>query len=118
MIEKCPNCNGELVVTSYKCRSCGTEVSGYFEQDKFAKLTSEEKDFIELFLRKRGSIKEVGEAMGISYPTVRNKIDRVVKSLGGKVDKEESRIDILNMLKNGDIDANQAKELLKEIQNE
>ncbi|MDO4663232.1 MAG: DUF2089 domain-containing protein [Tissierellia bacterium] len=118
MIDKCPNCDGELVITSYQCKKCGTEIRGYFERDKFSRLTSEEKDFIELFLRKRGSIKDVGEELGISYPTVRNKLDKVIKSLGGKVDNEQSRLDILNMLNNGEITAEEAKELLKEVNND
>lgn len=118
MINKCPNCGDDLVITSYRCNSCRTEISGEFEMDKFQRLNQEDKDFIELFLIKRGSIKDVGEELSISYPTVRNRIDKIVKKLGRKIDKKESRIDILNMLDNGDITADQAKELLKEIQDE
>lgn len=118
MINKCPNCGCDLVITSYKCKSCSTEISGEFEMDKFQRLDQEDKDFIELFLLKRGSIKDVGEELSISYPTVRNRIDKIVKKLGKKIDKKESRIDILNMLKSGDITTDQAKELLKEIQDE
>ncbi|MGO3017517.1 MAG: DUF2089 domain-containing protein [Anaerococcus sp.] len=118
MINKCPNCGNDLVITSYKCNSCKTEISGEFEMDKFQRLDQEDKEFIELFLIKRGSIKEVGEELSISYPTVRNRIDKIVKKLGRKIDKKESRIDILNMLDNGDITADQARELLKEIQDE
>lgn len=118
MINKCPNCGDELVITSYRCNTCRTEISGEFEMDKFQRLDQEDKDFIELFLIKRGSIKDVGEELNISYPTVRNRIDKIVKKLGRKVDKKESRIDILNMLDNGDINAEQAKELLKELKDE
>jgi hypothetical protein len=118
MINKCPNCGGDMVITSYRCKSCYTEVSGEFEMDKFQTLDQEDKDFIELFLIKRGSIKDVGEELSISYPTVRNRIDRIVKKLGRNVDSKESRLDILNMLDNGDITADQAKELLKEIKDE
>lgn len=76
------------------------------------------KTSLNFFLRKRGSIKDVGEELGISYPTVRNKLDKVIKSLGGKVDNEQSRLDILNMLNNGEITAEEAKELLKEVNND
>lgn len=118
MINKCPNCGGEMLITSYRCKSCYTEVSGQFEMDKFQRLDEEDKNFIELFLIKRGSIKDVGEELSISYPTVRNRIDKIVKKLGREIDKKESRIDILNMLDNGEITAEQAKELLKEIKDE
>lgn len=118
MINKCPNCGDEMVITSYRCTNCYTEVSGEFEMDNFARLDKEDKEFIELFLQKRGSIKDVGEEIGISYPTVRNRIDKLVAKLGGKIDKKASRIDILNMLDNGEITASQARELLEELKDE
>lgn len=118
MINKCPNCGDEMVITSYRCNSCYTEVSGEFEIDKFQRLDNEDKEFIELFLQKRGSIKDVGEEIGISYPTVRNRIDRIVGKLGGTVDKKAGRIDILNMLDNGEITAEKAKTLLVELKDE
>lgn len=118
MINKCPNCGDEMVITSYRCNSCYTEVSGEFEIDKFQRLDDEDKEFIELFLQKRGSIKDVGEEIGISYPTVRNRIDRIVGKLGGTVDKKAGRIDILNMLDNGEITAEKAKSLLEELKDE
>lgn len=118
MINKCPNCGDQMVITSYRCNSCYTEVSGEFEIDNFSRLDKEDKEFIELFLQKRGSIKDVGEEIGISYPTVRNRIDKIVAKLGGKVDKKTQRIDILNMLDNGEISPEEARELLKEIKND
>lgn len=118
MINKCPNCGDEMIITSYRCNNCYTEVSGEFEIDNFARLDREDKEFIELFLQKRGSIKDVGEEIGISYPTVRNRIDKLVAKLGGKIDKKESRLDILNMLDNGEITADQARELLEELKDE
>lgn len=118
MINKCPNCGGEMVITSYRCNNCYTEVSGEFEIDKFQRLDEKDKEFIELFLQKRGSIKDVGEELGISYPTVRNRIDRIVKKLGGQVDKKAGRIDILNMLDNGEITPEKARSLLEDLKDE
>lgn len=118
MINKCPNCGDQMVITSYRCNSCFTEVHGEFEVDSFSRLDNEDKEFIELFLQKRGSIKDVGEEIGISYPTVRNRIDKIVAKLGGKVDKKSHRIDILNMLDNGEITTEKAKQLLEEINND
>lgn len=118
MINKCPNCGDQMVITSYRCNNCYTEVHGEFEIDSFSRLDKEDKEFIELFLQKRGSIKDVGEEIGISYPTVRNRIDKIVAKLGGKVDKKSHRLDILNMLDNGEISTEKAKELLEEINND
>ena len=118
MINKCPNCGDQMVITSYRCNNCYTEVHGEFKIDSFSRLDKEDKEFIELFLQKRGSIKDVGEEIGISYPTVRNRIDKIVAKLGGKVDKKSHRLDILNMLDNGEITSEKAKELLEEINND
>ena len=118
MINKCPNCGDQMVITSYRCNNCYTEVHGEFEIDSFSRLDKEDKEFIELFLQKRGSIKDVGEEIDISYPTVRNRIDKIVAKLGGKVDKKSHRLDILNMLDNGEITSEKAKELLEEINND
>ena len=118
MINKCPNCGDQMVITSYRCNNCYTEVHGEFEIDSFSRLDKEDKEFIELFLQKRGSIKDVGEEIGISYPTVRYRIDKIVAKLGGKVDKKSHRLDILNMLDNGEISTEKAKELLEEINND
>ena len=118
MINKCPNCGDQMVITSYRCNSCFTEVHGEFQVDSFSRLDEEDKEFIELFLQKRGSIKDVGEEIGISYPTVRNRIDKIVAKLGGTVDKKSHRIDILNMLDNGEITTEKAKQLLEEINND
>lgn len=52
MINKCPNCGDDLIITSYKCNSCLTEVSGEFEMDKFQRLDIEDLEFIELFFTK------------------------------------------------------------------
>lgn len=111
----CPVCDNQLTITSYQCRRCGTKIEGQFEQDKFSRLSQEEKDFIELFVRKRGSIKEIEKELGISYPTVRNKLDEVIAALGHKVEKTNTRIEILNMLDAGEITSDEAQRLLKQI---
>lgn len=118
MIEKCPNCNSKLHITSYRCHTCNTEIIGDFKPDKFQLLTQEEKDLIELFLIKRGSIKSLAEKLQISYPTARNKLDHLVEKLGGVVEEDNTRQDILKMLNDGEISVEDAKELLKECKDE
>lgn len=111
----CPVCDHELTITSYECRNCGTRIEGEFQLDKFSRLSQEEKDFIELFVMKRGSIKEIEKEMGISYPTVRNKLDGVIAALGYKVEESTSKVEILNMLDKGEITYEEAQKMLKEI---
>jgi len=111
----CPVCDSKLVITSYQCGKCGTKIEGRFKQDKFASLSQDDKDFIELFVKKRGSIKEIEKEMGISYPTVRNKLDSVISALGHKVESRNSRVEILQMLDKGEISSEEAQKMLSEI---
>lgn len=113
----CPVCQNKLTVTSYQCGKCGTKIEGSFKLDKFASLSQDEKDFIELFVMKRGSIKEIERELGISYPTVRNKLDGVISALGHKIDRNTSRIEVLKLLDEGQITSEEATKMLDELIN-
>ncbi|AZR72224.1 hypothetical protein BBF96_01715 [Anoxybacter fermentans] len=121
IIGKCPVCNQELEVVKLKCRFCGTSIEGNFEVCKFCRLESEQKHFVEVFIRCRGNIKEVERELNISYPTVRSKLDQVIKALGYDVgsapddDKGAKRKEILDMLNSGEITSKEAIKLLKEL---
>lgn len=112
---ECPVCEHELTVKVYQCNHCGTKIEGEFEIDKFSRLSKEEKDFIELFVMKRGSIKEIEKELGISYPTVRNKLDNVISALGYKVEASNSKYEILQMLDKGEISSEEAQKLLQSV---
>ena len=80
--------------------------------------------FVEVFLRFRGSIKEVEKALGVSYPTVRNMMDSALTALGLN-DKQQSgetederRESILTKLKNHEIDVDAAVEELRKLKGE
>lgn len=115
-LNNCPVCSGELIITGYRCPNCATEINGYFENDKFSKLSKEDRDFIEVFVMNRGSIKDIEKALGVSYPTVRNKLDGVIKALGHQVNSESSRLEILSMINDGQISAEDGAKLLKELE--
>lgn len=121
IIGKCPVCSEDMVVTQLECSSCHTRVSGRFDPNKFSRLNSEQLKFIETFIKLRGNIKEVEEKMGISYPTVRKKIDEVTHTLGfdpksstEEVDEKE-KSEILELLDNGEIDYREALSKLKSL---
>lgn len=114
-LNKCPVCNANMVVTGYKCTECPTEVNGIFKGSKFSQLTEEELEFVEIFVMNRGSIKEVEKELGISYPTVRNKLDSIIQALGHTVKSEDSRLEILRMVDEGSITAEEASQMLKEL---
>lgn len=114
-LSNCPVCNDKLKISSYVCDHCGIKIEGAFKQDKFASLSQEDKDFIELFVKKRGSIKEIEKELGISYPTVRNRLDQVIANLGHRVDPSNSRMEVLQMLDKGEITSDQARDMLAQI---
>ncbi|AUG59009.1 DUF2089 domain-containing protein [Acetivibrio saccincola] len=118
VLGKCPVCGGDTSITKIRCSKCKTTIEGDFGLCKFCRLTPEQKEFIDVFIRCRGNIKEIEKELGISYPTVKNKIEDVVMALGHKVDDKvyESidRKEILDRLNNGEISVDEALELLKQ----
>jgi len=115
-IGRCPVCNHEMNIERLHCSYCETAIEGKFTLCKFCRLTDEQKNFVEVFIKNRGNIKEIEKELGISYPTVRSKLENVIESLGYTV-KHEPRVDkkeILSKLSAGEITAEEAVRLLKE----
>jgi hypothetical protein len=104
-----------LEITELKCPKCSTTIQGEFPINKLLSLSDEDSKFLIAFLRSRGNIKEVQERMGISYPTVKNRLDKLLITLGlfneseGLKEKE-----ILDTLERGEITAAEAIKLMKE----
>lgn len=87
---KCPVCSGELHVTRLECGHCHSGIHGHFSLDRFARLSAEQLAFLEVFLKNRGVIKDVEADLGISYPTVRGRLDDVIRDLGLAPAQEDS----------------------------
>lgn len=89
VISTCPVCEGELLISRLHCRSCGTALEGEFGVGRFGRLSREQLSLLESFLRSRGNLKEMERELGISYPTVRGRVDALVRALGlGDADAE------------------------------
>lgn len=111
LISECPVCIKQLKITKLQCTHCHTTIENEFELSNFASLNSEQLSFIETFLKCRGNIKEVEKDLGISYPTVRGKLDDIISSLGYSTAKKVEKIDrkkIILMLEQGEITAEEA----------
>jgi hypothetical protein len=77
MPDHCPACAARLQVTSLTCPSCATRIEGTFESCPLCSLDGDDRALLELFLRARGNAKEVERALGVSYPTVRARLERL-----------------------------------------
>jgi hypothetical protein len=121
---KCPLCAGEIAVTRLYCRDCDTTLDGRFTFGPFSQLTTEQLDFVETFVRCEGKITRMETEIGLSYPTIRNRLHEIIRALGyepGGVEEpiglsDEERQKILEDLDAGSISAEEAMSLLKETE--
>jgi hypothetical protein len=120
---KCPLCGGEMLVTRLYCRDCDTTIEGRFSGAPFSQLTPEQLSFVETFVRCEGKITRMEDEIGLSYPTIRNRLHEVIRALGyepGGGDEpkltDEDRQRILEDLDAGRISAEEAMQLLKEAE--
>ena len=82
VIATCPVCAGELAVTRLRCGGCGTTIEGEFGVGRFARLTRDQTALLESFLRSRGNLRDMERELGISCPTVRARVEALVRALG------------------------------------
>lgn len=116
VIGKCPVCGDELHVKKLGCNTCHTTIEGEFSLCKFCKLSNEQKSFLEVFVKSRGNIKEIEKELGISYPTVKNKLEDLIEGLGYSpkyTGAEVNKKEVLEKLNKGEITSEEAVKLLK-----
>jgi hypothetical protein len=129
VISTCPVCSSELSITRLQCRGCGTAIEGDFNVGRFGRLTREQLALLESFLRARGNAKELERELKVSYPTVRARIEALVRALGladgvplaedgseatsRAGDQAELRRDVLERLARHEITADEAAGLLR-----
>ncbi|HYH93622.1 MAG TPA: DUF2089 domain-containing protein [Candidatus Saccharimonadales bacterium] len=82
VISTCPVCSNELTITRLHCGSCGTTLEGDFNVGRFGRLNRDQLVLLESFLRSRGNLREMERELGISYPTVRARVEALVRALG------------------------------------
>ena len=131
VISTCPVCSNELSVTRLHCDSCGTTLEGEFSVGRFGRLSREQLALLESFLRSRGNLRDMERELGISYPTVRSRVEALVRALGfgprdgepATTDSESddepaarlSRQDILERLARHEIAADEAAGLIRDL---
>ena len=87
---KCPVCGDDLVVDRLSCVHCGTRIEGTFIPQPLMQLSEEQWNFVELFVRSEGRLNRLQEELGLSYPTVRNRLHQVIRAMGYEVGESDS----------------------------
>jgi hypothetical protein len=106
-----------LYVERVRCSTCGSAVEGRFTQEWPAKLSREQLNFVRVFVTCGGKIKDVEQALGVSYPTVVSRLDEIIQAISAletqPAEPSRSRREILEQLSRGELDAQGAERLLK-----
>lgn len=117
VIGRCPVCAEALEVTHLYCRQCDTNIEGHFYLGRLYRLTPEQMQFVETFIRCEGKLNHVGDEMQLSYPAVRSRLNDIIRALGYEVPEEtgpsvEQRRSILQDLAAGKLTSDEALRLL------
>ncbi|MBD3285964.1 DUF2089 family protein [candidate division WOR-3 bacterium] len=115
LIGKCPVCSGELYISELSCRECEVKIQGDFDIPLFSRLDDKEREFIVLFLRSRGSLRDVQRQLALSYPTVRNRLDALLAKMGIITSRpsDEEIADVLDRLEHGEVSAEDAIKMIR-----
>jgi hypothetical protein len=81
ILEACPTCGGPLIIAEVRCERCATEVRSHYQPCPFCRLSPEQMNFALLFVQSRGNLSEVEKALGVSYPTIRGKLEEIIRTV-------------------------------------
>jgi hypothetical protein len=106
-----------LVVERVRIPEKGIAIEGEFTLPELARMSLEDQVFVTAFLRSHGSIKEMEQIFGVSYPTIKARLNRISSQLHFiETNPQPSRSEVLERLKNGEITAAEAIRELEAIQ--
>jgi hypothetical protein len=117
---RCPVCNESMIITRLYCPECDVTVEGRFSLGRLAMLSPGQLEFVDVFMRCEGKIKRVEDELGISYPTVRSRLNDTIRAMGYEVPgaaesdelSPEERRQVLDDLGAGRITSEEAVKLL------
>lgn len=129
ILETCPTCGGDFAVTELTCTTCETIVRSRYSPCPFCRLSPEDLEFMLVFVRNRGNVKEMERELGVSYWTIRGRLNEVITSMGlepgGEPESDEppaapaskrhtaDRQAVLDRLRAGEITAEEAANQLR-----
>jgi hypothetical protein len=108
--------NGKPIVVE-RVRIAGTDIriEGEFEPPLLARLSANDQVFVAAFVQSHGSIKKMEKVFGVSYPTIKNRLNRIAEQLEFvEIDAGPAPDDVLTRLEHGEVTAGEALEMLKQ----
>jgi hypothetical protein len=112
----CPYCSHSMTVSCMTCHTCGISIDAAFPTPRLANLPTEHQRFIEIFVLAGGNLKQIAEQAGVSYPTVRSRLDKVIESLRQQISEtQEVRGTILDAVSEGKLAADEAARIIKSV---
>ena len=110
----CPSCNEKMVISELKCPKCDLRIRKDFESCDFCSLPEQDQEFLLVFLRAQGRITDMEKTLGVSYPTIKARIDSLLKSLHLSPIPADEEHDPLEALAQGKISVDEAVAILKQ----
>jgi len=107
---RCAGCGDDMRIARLVCESCDVALEGSFEVAPLAQLSEADQTFVHAFLRHHGSIKKMEAVFGVSYPTVKNRLNAITEQLDRHYSTSPSRQSVLERLARGEIDVDAALE--------
>ncbi len=104
----CPICRKELLIREYYCPSCEVAFQGNFSTSWLSGLSPAQLEFVRLFITVQGNIKEMEKRLGISYPTVKNRLAEIIRAIARGEAPTEDFSDIIGDLEQGFISVDEA----------
>src|SRR3990172_7322285 len=106
---QCPFCGESMVVSRMTCHACSISVDAGFPAPRLANLPTEHQKFIEIFVLAGGNLKLIAQQAGVSYPTVRSRLDKVIEALRQDIGRSQKvRGTILDAVSDGKTSAEEA----------
>ena len=105
-----------MVVERVRLTDKDIAIEGAFELPELARLSAEDQVFVAAFVRSHGSIKEMEQVFGVSYPTIKARLNRISAALQYvETDPKPSRGEVLGRLTRGEISADEAVRALEAL---
>jgi hypothetical protein len=109
----CPICKKELVIRALHCPACKVSFKGEFASSWLGGLKPEQLEFVKLFILVQGNIREMEKRLGISYPTVKNRLAEIIRAIAREEPSSADFTDIMSDLEQGFISVDEALNMIE-----